>query len=246
MSSTQPRIVAIIQARMGSTRLPGKVLEKVLGQPMLEHILRRISTAHLVAQLVVATTQRPEDDAVCSLLQHLGIPQYRGSTENVLERYYQAAKQFEADIIVRLTADNPFIDGQFVDWVIKQYLQADPPVEYIETAFSKTFPVGLSVELFSFRALEVARNESKTPAEREHVTPFFRNNPQRFPSQSLSNRNNLAELRWTVDTPEDLALVRRVYEHFGHANFSWQEVWQVMKQHPEWADLNRHVSQQVV
>jgi spore coat polysaccharide biosynthesis protein SpsF len=246
MTEVNRRVVAILQARMGSSRLPGKVLASVAGQPMLALVVKRVLPAKCIDQLVVATTHLPQDDPIEALVNNLGIPCFRGAEEDCLDRYYQAARQFEADVVVRLTGDSPLVDSAFVDWVVKQYLSANPPYEYVDSTLSKTFPVGLSVEVFSFEVLAIAWSEDTNTWWREHVTPFIYRHPDRFRVLHLVNPQNYAHMRWTVDTPEDLAFVRCIYDHFGHDRFSWREVLAVLEQHPEWLEINRHIQQKEV
>lgn len=231
---------------MGSSRLPGKVLASVAGQPMLALILKRVLPARYISQLVVATTQLPQDDPIEALVTDLGIPCFRGAEEDCLDRYYHAAREFEAEVVVRLTGDSPLLNSGFVDWVVKQYLLANPPYHYVDSTLSQTFPVGLSVEAFSFDALATAWREDTNTRWREHVTPFIYRHPGRFSIWHLVSPQDYSHMRWTVDTLEDLAFVRRIYDHFGHDCFSWQEVLAVLEQHPEWLEINWHVQQKVV
>lgn len=239
------RVVTIIQARMGSERLPGKVLATICGSPILALIIRRISPSRLRGELVVATTERPEDDVIEDLSSRLGVSCFRGATEDCLDRYYQAAKRFQAQTVVRLTADNPLIDHSFLDWALGEFLAAAPGCDYLITS-SDTFPLGLSVEIFSFSALETAWKETADPAWRAHVTPYLRQHPERFKLRYLSCPQDYSRMRWTVDTPDDLKFVRAIYDHFGHDHFSWREAIAAVEQHPEWAELNRHVEQRSV
>ncbi len=231
---------------MGSTRLPGKVLASVAGQPMLALIIKRVLPARYIDQLVVATTRLSQDDPIEALVTDLGIPCFRGAEEDCLDRYYQAARQFEAEVVVRLTGDNPLIDPAFVDWVVEQYLSSDPPCDYTDSWSSKTYPVGLSVEVFSFDALETACKEDTNVRWREHVTPFIHCHPNRFRLMHLASSQDYSHMRWTVDTPEDLVFVRRIYDYFGHDRFSWREVLTVLEVHPEWLEINRRVEQKAI
>jgi len=240
------KIVAILQARMGSSRLPGKVLENVAGLPMIALIINRTRRSHYIDQLVVATTQLSEDDLIKICSNEFGVPCYRGAEGDCLDRYYQAAKQYEARIIVRLTGDNPFVDFRFVDWVIEKYLSANPPFDYIDTTISKTFPLGLSVEVFSFDVLEIAWKEESNMRRREHVTPFITRHPGLFRICNLKSHNDYSHIRLTVDTQEDLIFIRRIYDYFGHDRFSWRDVLNVLEQHPEWLEINHQVKQKVI
>ena len=205
------RVVAILQARMGSTRLPGKVMAQIAGRPMLQHIIDRALRAKRVAQVVVATTQLPADDSIEALAVASGVTCYRGSEHDVLDRYYQAARQFNAEIIVRLTGDNPLVEGEFIDWCIEEFLNTTPLPDYLDTGSSKRFPYGLSVEVFTFAALETAWREGQAMTQREHVTSFVRENPDRFRIKSLSSVEDNSNMRWTVDTVADLDRTRALY-----------------------------------
>lgn len=240
------KVVAIIQARMGSKRLPGKILAPVAGEPLLAHIVNRISPAKLIDQLIVATTQSPNDNDVEKLMNKLNVPCFRGSEEDCLDRFYQAAKKYGADIIVRLTGDNPLIDSEFVDWMIEQYLLFSPPYDYIDSALSKTFPVGLSVEIFSFLALTKAWKEEKNIQLREHVTPFIYRQPNLFRIKCLVNPINYSHMRWTMDTPQDLVFIRHIFDHFGHDQFSWRDVIALLEEHPKWLEINQNIEQKII
>jgi len=239
---TAERVVTIIQARMGSERLPGKVMAPILGTPLLGLIIKRISSSRLLGKLVVATTREAEDDAIEDLMNRLGVSCFRGATEDCLDRYYEAATNYQAEVVVRLTGDNPLIDDEFLDWVMSQFLATDPRCDYLITS-STSFPLGLSVEVFSFSALEAAWKETLDPAMRAHVTPYLRQHPERFRVANLTGPEDCSRMRWTVDTAEDLKFARTLYDHFGHDRFSWHEAIIAMRSHPEWAEINRHVRQ---
>jgi spore coat polysaccharide biosynthesis protein SpsF len=241
------RIVAIIQARIGSTRLPGKVLLALAGKPMLAHDLNRVHRAHTLHEIVVATTDQPADDRVAGLCTQLGFPCFRGSEADVLDRYYKAAVESKADAIVRVTSDCPLIDPEIIDLVTEDFLSGQPLVQYVNTAIPKnTYPRGLDVEIARFDVLERAWLEDKNPAWREHVTPYIYRHPELFCIRGVCSDTDYSHLRWTVDTPEDFELVKRIYEHFGHNHFGWREVLDVLKQNPEWIEINRNVVQKQV
>lgn len=244
--SGKGRVVTIIQARMGSQRLRGKVLADIGGNPLLSVIIKRISPARLIGELVVATTQRPEDDIIEQLAARLGVSCFRGADEDCLDRYYHAAKSFQAETVVRLTGDNPLIDASLLDWAVDEFLTAEPRCDYLDTSSSSTFPLGLSVEVFSFSALELAWKNTADPAWREHVTPYLRRHGERFELKHLSCPQDYSHLRWTVDTADDLKFVQALYDHFGHDHFSWREAIAAVERNPEWAELNRHVEQRSV
>lgn len=241
------KIVAIIQAHMGSTRLPGKVLLDLAGEPMLVRDMNRLSRAQTLNEVVVATTVNPADDVIVSLCAERGWLYFRGSEEDVLDRYYRAAMDYEADVVVRITSDCPLIEPEVVDRVVREFLERQPEVDYASNTFPKrTFPRGLDTEVFRFDVLEQAWRQDNNPAWREHVTPYIRRNPELFRIHGIMNEVDYSHMRWTVDTAEDLAFVRRIYNHFGHDQFSWQDVLAVLKEHPEWLKINRNVRQKVV
>jgi len=241
------KIMAIVQARMGSTRLPGKVLKPILGKPMLWHVVKRLYRARRVDEVVVATTTRAADYAIVSLCETEGWLSFRGSAEDVLDRYYQSALRYKAEVIVRITADCPLIDPKTIDQVIKEFVEARPAVDYASNTLPpRTFPRGLDVEVMSMAALTRAWLEDTNPAWREHVTPYIYRNPKRFRLLGVYNSADFSGLRWTVDTFEDLTLVCKIFEHFGDNAFSWDAVCRLLAARPEWREINARVEQKVV
>lgn len=244
----QPRIVAIVQARMGSSRLPGKVLKDIAGQPMLTWVVDRACRAELVTEVVVATTTDPADDAIEALCQERGYPIYRGSVFDVLDRFYRAAQEFHADIVVRLTADCPLIDPTVIDRTVEALLEsgADFSANRLPPPWKRTYPIGLDTEVVTFPALDRAWREAKLPYEREHVMPYLYDDPDRFKIQVVDAHQDYGQMRWTVDTLEDLQAVRKIFELFGkRKDFSWLEVLELVDAHPELGQLNvdvRHKS----
>ena len=238
------KIVGIVQARTGSTRLPGKVLLDLAGKPMLVRDMNRLSRAQTLDEVVVATTIEPADDAIVSLCNESGWAYFRGSEEDVLDRYYRAAVDYDAEVVVRITSDCPLIDPEIVDHVVREFLERQPEVHYTSNILPKrTFPRGLDTEVMRFDVLEQAWREDRNPAWREHVTPYIQRNPQLFRIHGIMNQVNYSHMRWTVDTTKDLAFVRKIYGHFDHDSFSWQEVLTVVKEHPEWLEINQRVNQ---
>lgn len=241
------KVVAIIQARMGSTRLPGKVLRDLAGEPVLVRCVNRLQRAQMLDEVVVATTVQNADQAIVRLCTERGWPCFRGSEEDVLDRYYQAAIAHQADVVVRVTSDCPLIEPEVVDRVIGEFLDRQPGLDYAaNTLPPRTFPRGLDAEVIRCDALERAWREDRNPAWREHVTPYVYRNPERFSLYGVTNEADYSHMRWTVDTPEDLAFVRRIYDHFGHDLFSWREVLAVLKEHSEWMAINHHVQQKAI
>ncbi len=237
------KTVAIIQARMGSSRLPGKVMLPIGTKSMLTRVVRRVQKAQTLDQVVVATSTEPEDDRIQEECNVLIIPCYRGSEKDVLDRYYHAAKKFQADIIVRITADCPVIDPQVIDLVVMKFMQAK--ADYASNCFQRTYPRGLDTEVFTFDALEKAWKEAKLSFQRSHVTPYIHRNPDIFKLESITDPGDASAYRWTVDTQEDLALVRTMYHRLGdHGDFSWHDALMLMQFDPAVAAINQNVTQQ--
>lgn len=241
------KVVAIIQVHMGSTRLPGKVLKDLADEPMLARVVNRTRRAQTLDEVVVATTVQRADEAIVHLCAERGWPCFRGSEEDVLDRYYRAAVAHQADVVVRITSDCPLIEPEIVDRVVHEFLERQPEVDYAcNTLPRRTFPRGLDTEVMRFDVLEQAWREDDNPAWREHVTPYIQRHPDLFHIHGIVNEVDYSHMRWTVDTPQDLAFVRRIYDHFGHDRFSWREVLAALDQHPEWLEINRHVQQKVI
>jgi spore coat polysaccharide biosynthesis protein SpsF len=241
------KVVAIVQARMGSTRLPGKVLEDLAGEPVLVRCINRVRRSQKLDEVVVATTAQNEDEIIVQLCAEHGWPYFRGSEQDVLDRYYQAALSYQAQVVVRITSDCPLIEPEVVDRVVKEFLDHQPNLDYAaNTLPPRTFPQGLDTEVIGFDALERAWREDRNPAWREHVTPYIYRNPDRFILYALTSDEDYSSLRWTVDTPEDLAFVRCIYDNFDHDRFSWREVLGLLDRHREFLEINRHVKQKVI
>ncbi len=231
------KIVAIIQARLGSKRLPRKVLAEILGRPMLAVLLDRLRDAKAVDEFVIATTDQPHDAAVAELAAAEGFACYRGSEGDVLDRFYQTAKLHGADLIVRLTGDNPLMDAELVDWIVGQFRDASPPIDYAAISHEHGFPPGIGGEIFTMSALEQAWREATEPARREHVTSFIYQQPERFRCAKLACETDYSHLRGTVDTPADLEVVRRIFETLGRTRFPWREFPALLLRRPEWRAL---------
>lgn len=236
------RTVAIVQARTGSTRLPGKVLLPLLGRPVLEHVVRRVRRARTLDDVVVATTTTDADDRIEELAHLNGWPVVRGSEQDLLDRYLLAARTFRADRVVRITSDCPLIDPDLVDDVVAA-LDASGADYASNTLPPRTYPRGLDVEAVTTSALEIAGREDDDPASREHATPYVYRHPERFQLRRVAGTRDLSGHRWTLDTPEDLALIGRIFEALGRDDFAWTDALAVVEQHPDWSVVNRHVRQ---
>ncbi|MGE5223092.1 MAG: cytidylyltransferase domain-containing protein [Omnitrophica WOR_2 bacterium] len=252
----KPKVLVIIQARMSSSRLPGKVLLDIGGQPMLARVVERARRAKTIDGVVVATTTDPADDGVAAFCARRGYDCYRGSLHDVLDRFYQAASTFGADVIVRLTGDCPVIDPSLIDEAVyaffgsheisSQAWTAGFPYDFVANRlpppWRRTYPIGLDTEVCSFRVLQRAWKEAALPHQREHVMPYLYEQEGRFRVLVLNHDPDYGDLRWTVDTPEDLEVIRRLYAHFGgRDDFSWLEVLDLFEHNPQLVQMNRQV-----
>lgn len=231
-------ILAILQARVSSTRLPGKVLKPLLGVPMLLRQIERIRRARSINHLVVATSAGASDDPIEEICCNNDIACFRGSMEDVLDRFYFTAKEFNSEHVVRLTGDCPLTDPEVIDRVIRFYL--DGKYAYASNAAEPTFPDGLDVEVFSFSCLEKAWREATLWSQREHVTPFLHQQPDRFKVGHYKQTRDLSHFRWTVDEAEDFDFVTQVYETLYPENpsFDMEDVLRLLARRPELMTIN--------
>ena len=236
------RIVAIVQARMGSTRLPGKVLMDLGGEPVLCRVVNRLRRSTMFAEVVIATTDSMRDEVLDRFCREHRFSTFRGSEDDVLDRYYQAAVAYEADAVVRVTSDCPLIDPELVDQVIKKFLATN--ADYASNVLVRTYPRGLDCEVFTASSLERVWRTAIEPHRREHVTPFFYESPTLFRMASVTGEHDHSQYRWTLDTQEDLRLIRAIYSSFGDRDdFSWQEAIALMQRAPELHAMNAHIVQ---
>lgn len=235
------QITAIIQARFSSTRLPGKVLLLLKDKTMLESVVERVQKAKRVKKIIVITSNEKSDDKIVQLCKKKKIDCFRGSLNDVLDRYYQAAKKFKVKHICRITADCPFVDPQVIDLVAKKYLERK--FDYVSNTHPPTYPDGLDTEIFSFEALEKAWKEAKLKSEREHVCPYIWKNPKKFKIHNVKNNKNFSGMRWTVDEESDLKFVREIYKQLYKKNkmFYMQDVLDLLKKSPELMEMNKGI-----
>jgi spore coat polysaccharide biosynthesis protein SpsF len=263
------KIIAIIQARMGSSRLPDKVMLDIHGKPMLVRVIERARQAKSLSAVAVATTSDPAEEPIAQLCAHLHAPCARGSVYDVLDRYHQTAVEFGAEVVVRLTADCPLLDPGLIDDAVAAFLDnpttcgtwtsvyPDAPVlaptrpeipwdfaaNRLPPPFHRTYPIGLDVEICTFEALDRAWREAREPHEREHVMPYLYETPGRFRCRIGNYGTDFGGQRWTVDTPEDLEVVRKVYDAFdGREDFTWLDVLHLFEGHPELSEINAGIS----
>lgn len=256
------KVVAVIQGRMSSSRLPGKILADIAGQPMLQRVFIRTSRAKTVTETIFATTTDPSDDPVAEYCDFSGIPFTRGSLFDVLDRYYQTAKQAKADVVVRVTADCPVIDPGLIDEVVRTLLETgDSRFDFVANRlpppFQRTYPIGLDVEACTFDVLKKAWKDGKEPQHREHVMPYFYEgvelrtinrqlqtgiSPRGFNIALLHHTTDFGDYRWTVDTPEDLEFMRQIYNRFdGRDDYSWKEVLELLHNEPQLMQINANI-----
>ncbi len=238
------RTVAIIQARMGSTRLPGKVLRKLHGGTVLAHVVARVRRASRLDDIWIATTDQAQDDVIQEEAARLDINCYRGSEQDVLARYVETARAAKAEVIVRVTADCPLFDGQLLDRMLR-YFDQPPLLDYLSNVHHRTFPRGLDAEIFTMSALEIAASAAGEPHQREHVTPYFYENPARFQLAECQRDEDWSTYRLTLDTPEDWTLLATIISKLAPTNpqFTTTDVIELLQAQPELMALNNHIKQ---
>ncbi len=233
-------IGCIIQARIGSTRLPGKVMQKIDNDnTVLDYVINQVKFSKKIEKIIVATTDLTEDDVICEYLALQKIEFFRGSSEDVLDRYYQCAKKFAIDNIVRITADNPLIDPNIVDLIIDEY--KNNKCDFATNTLHRTFPYGTEVEVFSFKSLEKAWENAKKPSEREHVTSFIRDPQNGFILINTEYKEDFSHVRYTVDRIEDLKLVKEIVKNIPTRPILIQDVIKLYKKRPEIFEINKNV-----
>ena len=231
-------ICCIIQARTGSARLPKKVIQKIDNNlTVLDYVIDQVKYSQKIEKIIVATTDLIEDDLICKYANLQKIECFRGSSEDVLDRFYQCAKKYSAKTIVRITADNPLIDPNIIDKVINEYNKCD----FITNTLERTFPYGTEVEVFSFVSLEKAWQIAKKPSEREHVTPFIRNPKNKFVLKNIKNQKNISNFRYTVDKLEDLQLVKEIIKNISTRPIFLQDIIKLNKDKPEIFEINKNI-----
>ena len=231
-------ICCIIQARTGSARLPKKVIQKIDNNlTVLDYVIDQVKYSQKIEKIIVATTNLIEDDLICKYANLQKIECFRGSSEDVLDRFYQCAKKYSAKTIVRITADNPLIDPNIIDKIINEYNKCD----FITNTLERTFPYGTEVEVFSFVSLKKAWENAKKPSEREHVTPFIRNPKNKFVLKNIKNQKNISNFRYTVDKLEDLQLVKEIIKNISTRPIFLQDIIKLNKDKPEIFEINKNI-----
>lgn len=240
--------VIILQARMGSTRLPGKTMKPILGRPLLSFVIERLQRCACQDQIVVATTNKPLDKQIIDFCRREKVDYFIGEESDVLDRYFQAAQAYGADIVVRVTGDCPLIDPAVVDEVVKFYVDHYPKYDYVSNVIDRSYPRGMDVEVFSIRCLEALKRYAVTPEEKEHVTLYVLNHKDRFSTYSIVNKHDISQYRWTVDTKEDFLLIQNIIEALYPINsqFAMKDILKVLDEHPDWKELNTHIKQKEI
>jgi len=226
---------------MGSSRLPGKVLKTIKDKTLLELYLNRVTPSKLIDQIVVATTDQTEDNEIAKLTERLGFECFRGSEQDLLDRYYQCARKYHADVIVRITPDDPFVDYQVLDRAILIFQENN--VDFVTNHLTPTYPEGLDVEIYSFSALEKLWYQAKLLSEREHVYPYIQNHPEEFRIINFTQEQDSSHLRWTIDYECDYEMTKVIYDHLYDQKhvFLQEDILQLLQKHPEIAEINTHI-----
>ena len=243
------KVVAIIQARMTSSRLPKKVMKIIAGKPMLGHVINRVTSSQIVDEVLIATTTDETDDEIEKFCKLHNYSCFRGHPFDVLDRYYQAAKRCKADVIVRITGDCPLMDSSLIDTLLEDFIDSkvDFAANRLPPPWKRTYPIGLDIEIVRFQALEKAWKEANSQFEREHVMPYLYDLPGRFKILLKHHDPDYGIKRWTVDTPQDLEFVKRIFDHFSpRLDFSWKEVIQFLEANPELEQINVSINAKLV
>jgi spore coat polysaccharide biosynthesis protein SpsF len=242
------KTAAIIQARMSSTRLPGKVLLPLGNNTVLGQVIQRVKSCRRLDEVIIATTDAPEDDAIVRECERLQTAWFRGSLTDVLARYHAAARARAVEVVVRITSDCPLLDNILLDTMVEKFRAASqnaPGLDYLSNTLRRTYPRGLDAEIFTFAALKKSHEQAAADFEREHVTPYIYRHPELFRLFSYEAAEDHSDHRWTLDTPEDYQLLQAVYQEFGRTEglFSTAAVLNFLRKYPELAKLNAHVEQ---
>lgn len=239
MSRGEINCLAVVQARMGSTRLPGKVLTDIAGRPALWHVIRRLEQCPGVDRVMAAIPEGPEDDALADYAAELGVDCFRGDQDDVLDRIFQAAAPLFPRAVARVTADCPLLDPYLLDFILGVFWEHG--FDYASNCLQPTFPDGLDLEVMTMAALERTWREASRPAQREHVTPYIRTNPGRFRLANVHQARDLSSLCWALDAPQDLEFLRAVYARLDPADpgdYGFERVLEILRAHPETAAIN--------
>lgn len=235
-------ITAIVQARMGSKRLPGKVMEDIKGHSLLWHVLTRVKYSKLIDKIILATSKNKQDEVLVNLAENMGIATFAGSETDVLDRFYKISIKYKPKLVVRLTADCPLIDPTMIDNIIKFYVEREGRFDYVHRG--ENYPEGVAeVEVFSHRTLKKVWSEARKKSEKEHVTSYIWNNPDKFKIGEIDFNSDFGNIRLEVDEANDLKVVRQIYNELYKEGeiFYWRDIWQYLKRHPEIIEINKDI-----
>lgn len=241
------KVVCLVQARVGSTRLPGKILKEICGKTILHHEIDRLKKCKEIDEIVIATTDKEDDDKIVNEAKKLSVKYFRGSENDVLSRFYYAAKENNADIIVRVTSDCPCIDFEILDKMLIYFKEKykEKQVDYLSNTIKRTYPRGYDIEIFTFSALEKSYINAKKEYEREHVTPYIYDKTNNFLKLSFENKDDYSEYRVTLDTIEDFIVIKNIFENLYYKNpyFKLNDVVQYLNNNLHIVDINKHIEQ---
>lgn len=241
------KVVCLVQARVGSTRLPGKILKEICGKTILHHEIDRLKKCKEIDEIVIATTDKEDDDKIVNEAKKLSVKYFRGSENDVLSRFYYSAKENNADIIVRVTSDCPCIDFEILDKMLIYFKDKykEKQVDYLSNTIKRTYPRGYDIEIFTFSALEKSYINAKKEYEREHVTPYIYDKTNNFLKLSFENKDDYSEYRVTLDTIEDFIVIKNIFENLYYKNpyFKLNDVVQYLNNNLHIVDINKHIEQ---
>lgn len=241
------KVVCLVQARVGSTRLPGKILKEICGKTILHHEIDRLKKCKEIDEIVIATTDKEDDDKIVNEAKKLSVKYFRGSENDVLSRFYYSAKENNADIIVRVTSDCPCIDFEILDKMLIYFKEKykEKQVDYLSNTIKRTYPRGYDIEIFTFSALEKSYINAKKEYEREHVTPYIYDKTNNFLKLSFENKDDYSEYRVTLDTIEDFIVIKNIFENLYYKNpyFKLNDVVQYLNDNLHIVDINKHIEQ---
>ena len=241
------KVVCLVQARVGSTRLPGKILKEICGKTILHHEIDRLKKCKEIDEIVIATTDKEDDDKIVNEAKKLSVKYFRGSENDVLSRFYYAAKENNADIVVRVTSDCPCIDFEILDKMLIYFKEKykEKQVDYLSNTIKRTYPRGYDIEIFTFSALEKSYINAKKEYEREHVTPYIYDKTNNFLKLPFENKDDYSEYRVTLDTIEDFIVIKNIFENLYYKNpyFKLNDVVQYLNDNLHIVDINKHIEQ---
>lgn len=241
------KVVCLVQARVGSTRLPGKILKEICGKTILHHEIDRLKKCKEIDEIVIATTDKKDDDKIVNEAKKLSVKYFRGSENDVLSRFYYAAKENNADIIVRVTSDCPCIDFEILDKMLIYFKDKykEKQIDYLSNTINRTYPRGYDIEIFTFSALEKSYINAEKEYEREHVTPYIYDKTNNFLKLSFENKDDYSNYRVTLDTIEDFIVIKNIFENLYYKNpyFKLNDVVQYLNNNLHIVDINKHIEQ---